>query len=179
MSTPVRIRDTDRGATKLLARLLAHGALSVGVLGSDAAKVHEDESNFGEGFGQKSSSLTIGELAEIHEFGLGSVPRRSFLAGWVDDKREELVNVIVKGGRALARGKLTAPKLLEQIGLWAVGSIQERMANGIAPGLARETIRRKGSSVPLIDTGQLRSSISHRVDAVDMGGGTVGIKAGA
>ena len=147
----VRISDTDRGA-KRLAKLLADGALSVGVLGGDAGKSHED------------SDLTVGEVAEIHEFGLGTAPRRSFLAGWVDEKKDEITNVIIRGARAVASRKLTRVALLEQIGSWAVGSIQERISNGIEPPLAEQTIKRKGSSVPLIDTGQLRASISYRVE---------------
>jgi hypothetical protein len=156
----VRISDTDRGA-KRLAKLLADGALSVGVLGGDASAGHED------------SDLTVGEIAEIHEFGLGSAPRRSFLAGWVDEKKDEITSVIVKGSRALARGKVASmPVLLEQIGAWAVGSIQERISNGIEPPNAPETIKRKGSSVPLIDKGQLRASISYRVDQDKIPGGS-------
>jgi hypothetical protein len=148
----VKITDTDKGAQKRLAKLLADGALSVGVLGGDASASHED------------SELTIGEVAEIHELGLGSAPRRSFLSDWVDEKRPEIENVIVRGGRAVARGKADVAQVLEQIGVWAVGSIQERMANNIPPPLAPETIKRKGSSVALIDTGQLRSSITYRVE---------------
>lgn len=153
-----RISDTDRGA-KRLAKLLADGALSVGVLGGDASKAHED------------SDLTVGEIAEIHEFGLGTAPRRSFLADWVDEKKDEISEVIVKGSRALARGKVPSmPALLEQIGGWAVGSIQERISNGIEPPNAPATIQRKGSSVPLIDKGQLRASISYRVEPAGKAG---------
>lgn len=159
----VKIRDTDKGATAMLARLLARGALSVGVLGQESAAVHEGPDG-------ARHALTVGEIAEIHEFGLGSSPRRSFLADWADEKKTEIQNVVIKGGAALVRGKsITSPgQLLEQIGQWAVGSIQARMATNIPPPLAPETIKRKGSSVSLIDTGQLRSSISYRVDEVQV-----------
>lgn len=155
-TTPFKMSDTDRGA-KRLAKLLADGALSVGILGGDAAKEHEDEDG-------KPTGITVGEVAEIHEFGLGTAPRRSFLAGWVDEKKDEIVRAIVLGARVVAARKMTTRVLLEQIGSWAVGSIQERMSNGIAPPNAPATIKRKGSSVPLIDKGQLRASISYRVD---------------
>lgn len=174
----VRIKDTDKGATKLLARLLANGALSVGILGAEASTVHAAPHAIGpqqEGSGS-ANALTIGEIGEIHEFGLGSCPVRSFLADWADQKKDEITNVVIKGGRALARGKLEPIQLLNQIGAWAVGSIQARMSDGsIGPPLSPQTIKRKGSSVPLIDTGQLRSSISYRVDALDLGGGAVAI----
>lgn len=175
----VKIRDKDKGATAMLARLLAHGALSVGVLGPEAAQVHEAPHAIGPVQAGPSSehSLTVGEIAEIHEFGLGSCPRRSFLADWADEKKDEITNIVIKGGAALVRGKsIKSPiQLLNQIGQWAVGSIQTRMATNIPPPLAPETIKRKGSSVSLIDTGQLRSSITYRVDAVDLGRGAVGV----
>ncbi len=155
--TTVKIKDIDRGA-KRLAKALANGALSIGVLEADAAKEHDE-----------AEGLTVGEVAAIHEFGLG-VPRRSFLAGWCDEKRDEIVAVIVKGGRALVKKQVPdMPTLLDQIGLWAVGSIQERISNRIAPELAPSTIAKKGSSVPLIDKGQLRASISHRVNMAPAG----------
>jgi hypothetical protein len=145
----------DHGAIAMLSRLLEGGALKVGVLAEDAAEQHEDEDG-------EPSGLTVGEIAEIHEFGLGSVPRRSFLAGWADEEADKIKTVITRGGQALARGKLSSiDQLLEQIGTWAVGSIQARMATSIPPPNAPLTIKRKGSSVTLIDTGQLRASISY------------------
>ena len=157
----VTIKDKDRGAQALLRRLLEKGALSVGILAGEAERVpHKTAEREGE-----NASITIGEIAEIHEFGLGSAPRRSFLADWVDQKRDEIETVIVKGGQALARGRVpSVSALLEQIGAWAVGSIQDRISNNIPPPLAPATIKRKGSSVSLIDTGQLRSSITYRVE---------------
>jgi hypothetical protein len=45
-----------------------------------------------------------------------------------------------------------------------VGVIKQRIANGIAPPNSPYTIARKGSSKPLIDTGQLRNSITYQVE---------------
>lgn len=151
----VKVTSTDRGATARLNSLLKRGALSIGLLGPEAETPHED------------SSLTIGEIGAIHEFGLGTAPRRSFLADWADEKRADIEAIALKAGSAIARGKLDGAQALEQIGAWAVGSIQERMASNIPPPLAPATIQRKGSSVALIDTGQLRASISYRVDAAE------------
>jgi hypothetical protein len=157
-SKELTITVKDNGAIAMLSRLLENGALSVGVLAEDAAEQHENEDG-------EPSGLTVGEIAEIHEFGLGSAPRRSFLAGWADQNADQIKTVVIRGGQALARGKIASiDQLLEQIGVWAVGSIQARMATSIPPPNAPATIKRKGSSVALIDTGQLRSSISYRVD---------------
>jgi hypothetical protein len=150
------ISEKDRGAAALVRRMLESGGVKVGVLEQDAAREHTDEDG-------EDSGITIGELAAIHEFGLG-VPRRSFLADWVTENQSEIVKLSVRGGRALVLGKMTIEQLLEQLGQWSVGSIQERMSNNIPPPLAPETIAAKGSSVALIDTGQLRSSITYQVD---------------
>jgi hypothetical protein len=171
----VKIRDTDKGAAKMLARLLKNGALSVGVLAEQAGQTHEAKESVDrikDIFKEPGATLTIGEIAEIHEFGLGTAPRRSFLAGWVDENQNEIREVVNKGASALVSGKLAGPlQFLNQLGAWAVGSIQKRMTENIPPPLAPETIRRKGSSVALIDTGQLRSSITYRVDAVETANG--------
>jgi len=202
VAVAVTIKYTDKGANKLLQRLLKKGALSVGILesggtyqdnGGPASQMHEakDETqrikDVFAGFGkdgrplkkknlseyQKSrknpgTALTIGEIAAIHEFGLGSCPRRSFLAGWVDENGDKIRQVVKAGAAALVSGKLSSPlQFLNQVGGWSVGQIQQRMAANIPPPLAPETIKRKGSSVALIDTGQLRSSITYRIDAVE------------
>ena len=52
---------------------------------------------------------------------------------------------------------------LQRIGLWAQSEIQQRISDGIPPQNAPYTINKKGSSTPLVDTGQLRSSISFKV----------------
>jgi hypothetical protein len=183
----VKVTDTDKGAKALLARLLKNGALSVGVLTEQASQPHEAKESVDrikDIFKGPGATLTIGEIAAIHEFGLGTAPRRSFLAGWVDENQAEIKNVVDKGAKALVSGKLSGPlQFLNQLGAWAVGSIQKRMAQNIPPPLAPATIARKGSSVApatiarkgssvaLIDTGQLRSSITYRVDAVETANG--------
>lgn len=192
------VKRRDRGAEKMLRRLLQKGALSVGILAAEASEDHAQkitreekaESKLlnsavkrgqflsGKQFARQeslnakkaASGITIGEIAEIHEFGLGNCPRRSFLADWADGQRSQIDRVIIKGAQALARGSISEPvQFLEQVGAWAVGSIKRRMASNIPPPLAPTTIQRKGSSVALIDTGQLRSSITYRVDAVGFG----------
>lgn len=137
--------------------------VSVGIHEDDGAKTHEAEDNFGEGFGQESPP-TIAEVGSFHEFGLG-VPQRSFIRGWADENEAENREALRKIGKAVTNGKLPGgPKQgLERFGLLAVGGIQKRMAEGIEPALAESTVAAKGSSVALINSGQLRSSITSKV----------------
>jgi hypothetical protein len=52
---------------------------------------------------------------------------------------------------------------MKLIGMRVVGDIQDRISDGIPPPNSPITIARKGSSKPLIDSGQLRQSISFEV----------------
>ncbi|MCX8207429.1 MAG: hypothetical protein N3G75_06315 [Methanothrix sp.] len=54
---------------------------------------------------------------------------------------------------------------MEKIGVLLENAIIERIRAHIPPPLKPETVRRKGSSTPLIDTGQLIGSITHQIRA--------------
>ena len=148
------VRVRDRGAKRLMATIgkaSKKGPVSeVGVIGPKAEAAHA------------GGPLTTAEIAEIHEIGAG-VPRRSWLVDWVEENRKEIARVMRALSTKTLLGKLAPKVATAQLGVWAVGSIQERIANRIPPPLAEATIKRKGSSVPLIDQGQLRQSITSRV----------------
>jgi hypothetical protein len=144
------VTDKDRGAKELLRRLAKRTTVRVGVIGSEAAKEH------GEG-------ATNVDVATFHEFGLG-VPRRSFIADYVDENNTDIAEKIRKTGKLIIKRELTPEQAFGRLGLYIQGEIQQRIADGIAPPLSEMTIERKGSSTPLIDTGQLRSSITYEVD---------------
>jgi len=151
-----RVTDTDRGAKDVLERMRKLAStkafLTVGIHEGDGAKPH-------------SSEATIAEIGSFHEFGLG-VPRRSFIADWSDENRERHESQLVVMAEAVAKGKVPSmAQAFERLGNLYVAEIQKRIADRIEPPLSPITIQRKGSSVPLIDTGQLRSSITYVVNA--------------
>lgn len=153
-----RVTVKDHGAKALLERahkLAAGRVVRVGVL--DDAPKREGE---GEG-GTGSQSLL--EVAAQHEFGAGKIPQRSFIRGTVEAKGAEIADLQVSLAGRVLKGKLEPDQALEQLGMKVVGMVQTRIAAGIAPALHPDTIEKKGSSTPLIDTGQLRSSITYRV----------------
>ena len=148
MSASVRV--VDRGARALLTRLRASAtAVEVGVLGADAAK-------------EESEGVTVADVARWAEFGIGQ-PQRRWLGGWIDENQAALLERVRIESRAVIAGDRTKPEALARLGLWIQGGIQQRIANGIEPPNAESTVERKGSSTPLIDKGQLRSSIANRV----------------
>lgn len=146
------VRTVDRGARALVARArAAASAVEVGILGADGAKGYAG----GEG-------VTVADVARWAEHGIGQ-PQRRWLGGWIDANRDALLARMREESRAVLAGERTKPEALARLGLWIQGGIQQRIANGIEPPNAESTIARKGSSTPLIDKGQLRSSIANRV----------------
>lgn len=109
----------------------------------------------------KAEGLTMAQLGAIHEFGLG-VPERSFLRSFRDQRADDIGKVFL----LLVQRRGVSQAVWELLGQWCVGEIQKRIAAGTPPPNAPSTIARKGSSTPLIDTGQLRSSITYAVRKV-------------
>jgi hypothetical protein len=169
-----KITDTDKGFNLLLKRMLKDSApviLSVGIHEAEGQKPYEpkgDKKKRGddEASGDRQSDgepITLAQLGEIHEFGIG-VPARSFLADWVDETREDKLTQLRNVAKAFVKGELPSIEAgYEKLGNLYVGQIQKRIAEGIEPALSDYTVKQKGSSVPLIDTGQLRSAITYVV----------------
>jgi hypothetical protein len=161
------IKSRDRGYNALTKRIYGMGKvhLKVGVFSSDPKKDHK---------GNISGEVTVLMVAEWMEFGTApppladgtikrAIPARSFIRAWFDENEPANKALIASALRAVARGAISKHAAMERLGLKFVAGIQARMAAGIPPLLADSTIKRKGSSTPLIDTGQLRSSITFEV----------------
>ena len=157
MSSRVTIKDN--GAAKLMerARALAKGAtVRVGVLDDAPKEVGE---------GEREGPYSLLEIAAVHEFGApdAGIPQRSFIRATIDLKRTEIEALQTSLAQRVVAGELDPSQALEQLGAKVASMCQLRIAEGIEPALKPETIARKGSSKPLINTGQLRASITHRV----------------
>ena len=108
------------------------------------------------------------DIANINEFGTddGHVPARSFIRAWFDEAEPKLRTELIGLMRSVLAGKKTKAEILNILGQAAVGQVQERISNQIPPPNAEETIKRKGSSTPLIDSGALRSAVTYAVDGL-------------
>lgn len=116
----------------------------------------------------KAAPPTVAEVASFHEFGLG-VPKRSMIAATLDEHQDEYARLVKQAAdRHLVGDDLT--RHMARIGLRVVADVQKRIVAGIAPELQPATIERKGSSKPLIDTGQMRAALSFEVKLVKGGG---------
>lgn len=133
-------------------------AVLIGVQGKDADAPHKG------GLEEAlAAPKTVAEVANDHEFGIG-VPERSWLRAYVDAAQEEIRRDLSQAMAKVVAGEWDTERALEIVGMKHVAKIQERIRNGIEPPNSPVTIARKGSSVPLIDTGQFRSAITHLIE---------------
>lgn len=151
MANTVKVRD--RGLRDLKKRLKKSGQsfVKVGIFGEEADATHA---------GTKRSNV---EIAGFHEFGTGTIPQRSFLRATVDAEEGKIKKLQRTISRNMLKRRITEKKGLGLIGTFVTGEIQKRIRGGIDPKLKPATIRRKGSSKQLIDTGQLVQSITWEV----------------
>lgn len=168
------VTEKDQGAREILARVraLAGGrTVRVGVLAdtpkrdeSSKRGKHSKKARIREKVARRAAPSLL-EVAIIHEFGAGPIPARSFIRATLDEKRAEIIKLQVALAQQVLLGKLTAAQALAQLGAKVASMCQARIVAGIAPPLAASTLRRKGAkSTPLIQTGQLRSSITFAVE---------------
>lgn len=110
-----------------------------------------------------NTSLTVAQVASYNEFGTEDkdgktrIHARPFIRGTYEKRRQDIIDHTAK---FLYRDP---ENVLGHVGLYVVSLIQEEIRKGIAPENSKYTIARKGSSKPLIDTGQLINSITYKV----------------
>lgn len=158
-----RVRDTDHGAKALKKRLRKELPRAVvGVYGERAGAKYEE------------SNRTVGEIAAAHEFGLGTVPVRSWLRATMAAHRQQIsgaLEAICVATITRARiGPSRAPQMMAQLAQAAAGWCKERIAAGIAPELSARYLPRKlakypGATTPLIASSQFRQSIAGELEA--------------
>lgn len=120
--------------------------------------VHASEGNMTHGEG-----LTIGDIATFHEFGTQTVPQRSFIRGWADERATWIADTLRTQMQQVVAGKRPIEQAAERIALAFEGDVKQRVLRNIPPPLKPATIARKGSSLALVDQGVLRNAIRAKV----------------
>lgn len=125
-----------------------------------------------------SGEITNAELGIIHEFGVPErgIPERSFMRSTASEESENLGNLTNVMVSECLSGQITPRKAFSEIGAYLRGQIVEKITDGEFQPNTAETTRRKLAPVkdkkkrraldankPLIDTGQLRASITYEV----------------
>jgi hypothetical protein len=122
---------------------------------------------------EPGSEITLVELAAIHEFGspAAGIPERSFLRKTFQLQREEVKAMTEKLAKRFLEDKIELNDALGLLGQWLVARVRETITSQlVTPRLSeseagRRTIKRKGSSVTLVDTGHLINAISYEIES--------------
>lgn len=125
-----------------------------------------------------NTDITNIDLGIIHEFGVPErgIPERSFMRSTASEEAEnlsQLTNIMVT---ECLSGQITPNNALSKVGAYLQGKIVEKITDGEFQPNTPETLKRKLNPVknkkkkrakdadkPLIDTGQLRASITYEV----------------
>jgi phage gpG-like protein len=155
MSRGGHVSDIDKGLKGFLLQMrkaaAESGGVKVGVFDTGA---------------RGADGVTNVQLAAIHEFGAPSkgIPETRFLRGTMDANQAKYVKMEERLALQVIDGKLEPKAALELLGQQAVADVKARVvAQTGMPALKPETIKRKGSSKRLIDTGQLLGSITYQL----------------
>jgi hypothetical protein len=145
------VKDIDKGFKKLAGELGGAGTITLGVQGEEAEKQHQN------------SELTIGQVAAIHELGLG-VPERSWLRTWMDENEQRCRADMGAALQEVIRGRKSRKQALNDVGYKWVAAMRENIRSGrIRPSLAASTVAAKGHNIPLLDSGDVMNSITYRL----------------
>lgn len=151
------VKIDDRAYRALMRRLGASDmVVKAGVLGSK-----------GGGETEGDSDLTVAGVAFVHEFGSddGRIPERSFIRRTCAVHEREIAKMQAELGVQVLQGTLTMERAHDLLGAFVAGEIKKLVAEGehIPPELAESTVKRKGSTRPLVDHGQMVGAIGHEV----------------
>jgi hypothetical protein len=140
----VTFTDKDKGFRRMAADLGSVASIDLGVFGSAARRRHP-------GHGKKGT-ITVGQLAAQHEFGLGGMPQRSFIRAWMD-KNEEQMRADARTALSAVARKGSRKAIFNALGEKWASSVRAFIFTGkVTPPNAIETVIRKGHDTPLIGT---------------------------
>ncbi len=103
--------------------------------------------------------ISIVEVAAKNEFGIGN-PKRPFLRLGVDAAEDDLIEYSIDAASMVMDNKIDVNGALDGIGEIAKSSVQQYITDLKSPPNSKATIKRKGSSNPLIDTGEMKGAVT-------------------
>jgi hypothetical protein len=103
------------------------------------------------------------ERATFNEFGTTRIPERPFLRNAMKANRRKYEREMKSAAKLILAGQMTTEQALTRLGIMAQGDIQDEISTFSDPPNAASTIAQKGSSKPLIDTGQMRQAVTYRI----------------
>lgn len=103
--------------------------------------------------------------AVVNHFGsdANGIPERPFLANAMRDKADDYREAMKAEAKRILDGERTPRQAMSRLGIAAQGDVQVEITDLRDPPNAQATINRKGSSNPLIDSGEMRAAVTYRV----------------
>lgn len=117
---------------------------------------------FQQGKATEEDGTDICDIAAWNELGTVNMPSRPFLRMSVDDNSDKINSFMSAQKRSIIKGE-SADRILKKIGIFQKDLIQEKITEGSFAPNAPSTIKAKGSSKPLIDTGRMRQSVNFEI----------------
>lgn len=111
-----------------------------------------------------SGDLTVATIGYINEFGTENIPERSFIRSVLFEQRKAVLNLKKKLYAKVLRGDVSEEKALGLLGEFLKAKIVDKIVSLKTPPNAPSTIRAKGTSNPLVASGQLKNSITYGVN---------------
>lgn len=146
--------------TNVTDRLTADGRKFKRMLEELAA--NEVAIGFQHGEATEEDGTDICDIAAWNELGTVNMPSRPFMRMSVDDNESKINSFLQASAKKIVRGA-SAEQILKEIGIFQKDLVQEKITEGSFTPNAESTIRKKGSSKPLIDTGRMRQSVNYIV----------------
>lgn len=106
---------------------------------------------------------SIVEVAAANNFGHQGAPARRFMELGAKKANPKFRKLMRQGMRRVNKGDITVDTLLQTAGLQAEADIRDAITTGPWAPNSPETIARKKSSKPLIDTGDMRKYVTSQV----------------
>jgi hypothetical protein len=162
--------DKDEGFRALVSRVrdLRGANVKVGVTASIGKKPKKVKGPGGKG------KISLVEAAWYNEYGtdrvtksgarVPHVPPRPFIGTTADEQKGAVGRLMTKLGGLIIDGVKTVKDALAVVGEFVQGKIQMKIRAIRDPANAPSTIKRKGSSNPLIATAQMLQSIRYEVN---------------
>lgn len=163
----VKWKTTKNDFPKMQARLerLDGKKVSAGVFGEQAwlAAIHE--------YGCRIE-VTDKMRAYLHKTGLHlkattthiTIPERAFLRNGYDENKDDIIDKAEAVIGDVIGGTMTESQFFDMIGLLMKSRIQDYARDLDSPALHPYTTERKGSSNPLIDSGDMIGAIDYKVE---------------
>ena len=117
---------------------------------------------FQQGKTTEEDGTDVCDIAAWNELGTVNMPSRPFLRMSVDDNSDKINSFMSAQKRSIINGE-SADRILKKIGIFQKDLIQEKITEGSFAPNAPSTIKAKGSSKPLIDTGRMRQSVNFEI----------------